>query len=42
MFKDFKEFAFNSIRYSFLEKEIKEQFLLKLESQFVEFEQFEN
>jgi adenosine deaminase len=41
-YDDFKEFAFNSIRYSFLEKEIKEQFLLKLESQFVEFEQFEN
>jgi adenosine deaminase/adenosine deaminase CECR1 len=38
-YEDFKEFAFNSIRYSFLQKDNKEQFLLKLEKQFVDFEQ---
>jgi adenosine deaminase len=38
-YSDFKEFVFNSIRYSFLAPEIKEQFLLKLEHQFVDFEQ---
>ena len=41
-YDDFKEFAFNSIRHSFLSNELKEALVLKLENQFVEFEQFEN
>jgi adenosine deaminase len=40
-YDDFKEFAFNSIRHSFLTKESKKHIMLKLESQFNEFEQFE-
>jgi len=41
-YDDFKGFAFNSIRHSFLSNELKEALVLKLENQFVEFEQFEN
>jgi adenosine deaminase len=38
-YNDFKEFAFNSIRYSFSPDEIKEQLLLRLSNQFADFEQ---